>query len=67
MPKSAHKSSSSKRRPLPNSKCFREKVGKVLHEYKGGNLHMGKSGKYVGSRKQAVAIAISEARKKCRD
>jgi ribosomal protein L21E len=37
------------------------KVGKVMHEYKEGTLHSGKGGKVVKSRKQAVAIAMSEA------
>lgn len=40
-----------------------EKVGKALHEYKEGSLKSGKSGKPVKSRKQAVAIGLSEARK----
>ena len=40
------------------------KVEKVLHEYKEGDLHSGsKKGPMVRSRKQAVAIALSEARK----
>jgi ribosomal protein L21E len=43
-----------------------KKVGKVLREYKEGKLHSGrgkkgKKGKVVKSRKQAVAIALSEA------
>jgi len=39
-----------------------KKVGKVMHEYKTGTLHSGsKSGPMVKSRKQAVAIALSEA------
>jgi ribosomal protein L21E len=37
------------------------KVGKVMHEYKMGGLHSGKGGPVVKSRKQAVAIAMSEA------
>ena len=38
------------------------KVGKVMHEYKAGELHSGsKSGPAVTSRKQAIAIAMSEA------
>jgi hypothetical protein len=40
-----------------------DKVGKVMKEYKEGKLESGKSGKKVKSRKQAVAIGISEARK----
>lgn len=40
------------------------KVGKVLHEFKAGDLHSGsKSGPPVKSKKQAVAIGLSEARK----
>ncbi len=40
------------------------KVKKVMHEYKHGDLHSGsKKGPAVKSRKQAVAIALSEARK----
>ena len=38
------------------------KVGKVMHEYKAGELHSGsKSGPAVTSKKQAIAIAMSEA------
>jgi len=39
----------------------RSKVKKVMHEYKGGKLKSGSGGK-VKSKKQAVAIALSEAR-----
>jgi hypothetical protein len=39
------------------------KVKKVMHERKKGSLKSGKSGKKVTSRKQAVAIGLSEARK----
>ena len=40
------------------------KVEKVLHEYKEGELHSGsKKGPKVKKRKQAIAIALSEARK----
>jgi hypothetical protein len=39
-----------------------KKVGKVMHEYKAGALHSGsKSGPMVTNKKQAVAIAMSEA------
>jgi hypothetical protein len=39
-----------------------KKVGKVMHEYKEGKLHTGsKKGPMVTSRKQAIAIALSEA------
>ena len=40
----------------------RSKVHKVMKEYKEGTLKSG-SGKKTKSRKQAVAIALSEARK----
>ncbi len=43
------------------SKKAQEKVGKVMEEFKEGKLKSG-SGKKVTSRKQAVAIGISEAR-----
>lgn len=40
------------------------KVERVMHEYKHGELHSGsKKGPKVKSRKQAVAIAMSEERK----
>lgn len=39
-----------------------EKVEKTMHEMKEGKLKSG-SGKKVTSRKQAVAIGLSEARK----
>lgn len=38
------------------------KVGKAMHEMKAGTLKSG-SGKKVTSRKQAVAIGLSQARK----
>lgn len=39
-----------------------KKVGKVMHEYKAGKLHSGsKKGPEVTSRKQAIAIALSES------
>jgi hypothetical protein len=40
-----------------------EKIGKVMGEYKDKELHSGKGGKIVKSRKQAIAIALSEANK----
>jgi hypothetical protein len=40
------------------------KVEKVMHEFKTGKLHSGsKKGPVVSNKKQAVAIALSEARK----
>ena len=42
----------------------KQKVEKVMEEYKSGTLHTGsKKGPVVKSRPQAVAIALSEARK----
>jgi len=38
-----------------------EKVKKVMKEYKKGKLKIGKSKKPVKSKKQAIAIALSEA------
>ncbi len=43
------------------SKGAQEKVEEVMHEYKEGKLKSG-SGKKVKSRKQAIAIGLSEAR-----
>ncbi|HVV15073.1 MAG TPA: DUF6496 domain-containing protein [Candidatus Paceibacterota bacterium] len=42
------------------------KVEKVMHEYKKGTLKSGRGGKggRVKSRKQAIAIGLSEARKR---
>ena len=41
----------------------KKKMSKVMHEYKHHTLNMGKSKKKVKSRKQAIAIGLSEARK----
>jgi len=40
------------------------KVGKVMKEFKEGTLHSGKNGKVVKDKGQAIAIALSVARKK---
>lgn len=45
------------------SKKAGEKVEKVMREKKRGTLKIGRSGKKVTSRKQAIAIGLSEARK----
>jgi hypothetical protein len=39
-----------------------EKVERAMHERKRGTLKSGRSGKRVTSRKQAIAIGLSEAR-----
>ncbi len=41
-----------------------EKVEKTLHEFKEGKLKSGRSGRKVTSRKQAIAIGLSQARKR---
>ena len=38
-----------------------KKVGKVMREFKKGELHSGKKGPVVKNPKQAIAIALSEA------
>jgi hypothetical protein len=40
-----------------------KKVKKAMHERKRGTLKSGRSGKKVTSRKQAIAIGLSEARR----
>ena len=40
----------------------KKKVKRVMHELKHGTLRSGGSGKKVTSRKQAIAIGLSEAR-----
>lgn len=45
------------------SGIFKKKMQKVMHEYKEGDLNIGKSDKKVSNPKQAVAIALSEAKK----
>ncbi|MDP2338716.1 MAG: DUF6496 domain-containing protein [Bacteroidota bacterium] len=46
------------------SKNAQDKIEKVMHEFKHGELKSGKGGKggIVKSREQAIAIGISEAR-----
>lgn len=48
--------------PTKYGKKTQEKMKKVMHEYKEGKLKSGRSGKTVKSRKQAIAIGLSEAR-----
>ncbi len=50
---------------MKKEKKGKNKIEKVMHEFKEGELHSGsKEGPKVSSKKQAVAIALSEARKK---
>jgi mevalonate pyrophosphate decarboxylase len=44
-------------------KIANRKVKRAMHEMKRGELRSGRSGKVVTSRKQAIAIGLSEARK----
>lgn len=44
-----------------------EKIAEVMHEFKEGELHSGKSDVIVTDRKQAIAIALSEAREEGAD
>jgi hypothetical protein len=44
-------------------KSASRKVARVMRERKRGTLKSGRSGKKVKSRKQAIAIGLSEARK----
>jgi Family of unknown function (DUF6496) len=55
----AAKKSAAKKKTSAKGKA---KVGKVMHEYKHGQLKSGGRAK-VKNRKQAVAIALNEARK----
>ena len=57
---------------MPQKKGSRRRYGKAagksvegaMHKKKHGTLRSGRSGKKVTSRKQAIAIGLSEARKK---
>jgi hypothetical protein len=48
---------------MARRKRGQKKVAKVMREFKRGKLKIGKSKKKVTSRKQAIAIGLSEARK----
>jgi len=58
--KSSSKKSSGGRKYSPKAQ---KKVARVMREKKSGTLKSGRSGKKVTSRKQAIAIGLSEARK----
>lgn len=50
------------RKKVPTTARAKSKIKKVMKEFKGGKLHStNKKGPKVRSRKQAVAIALSEA------
>jgi hypothetical protein len=46
--------------PKKAAKKSTTKVEKVMREFKAGSLHSGKGGPVVKSRKQAIAIGLSE-------
>jgi len=52
-------------RTMTQKKKASRKIDKVLREFKTGKLKSGSGGKVTG-RKQAIAIALSEARKSVR-
>jgi hypothetical protein len=53
----AAKNLSEKKEQTPSQK----KITKVMHEFKKGELHSGKTATIVTNPKQAIAIALSEA------
>ena len=50
--------------PRKYSRKAQETVREAMHKRKTGKLKSGKAGKRVKSKKQAIAIGLSEARKK---
>jgi hypothetical protein len=62
--KSAAKKSAKKQSAKKYSPAASKQVETEMHEMKRGKLKSGRSGKKVTSRKQAIAIGLSEARKK---
>jgi hypothetical protein len=50
--------------PRKTSKSASKDVKSAMHKRKEGTLRSGRSGKKVTSKKQAIAIGLSEARKK---
>lgn len=61
---STKKSSSKKSSGRKYSKGAGKQVKREMHDMHEGKLKSGRSGKKVTSRKQAIAIGLSEARKK---
>jgi Family of unknown function (DUF6496) len=64
--KSSGKKSSSGSTPK-SKRIVKGKMGKTMHEFKHHELSSGRSGKRVKSRKQAIAIGLSEARRSSAD
>lgn len=46
---------------MKNQSAHQKKIAQVMHEFKEGELHIGKTKTIVTNRKQAIAIAMSEA------
>jgi hypothetical protein len=61
---SAAKKKKTKKKGRRYGKAASKKVGKALHEAKRGKLRSGRSKKKVKSRQQAIAIGLSEARRR---
>jgi hypothetical protein len=57
----ASKNATKKKQAAPRKAAAKKKVGKVMDEFKHGQLKSGGSGKKVTNRKQAIAIALSES------
>jgi len=57
------KTASRKKATRKYGAASRKKVNRVMHEFKEGELTSGRSGSKVKSRKQAIAIGLSEARR----
>jgi len=62
--KSANKKSSAKKATRKYSPSSGKQVEREMHEMHEGKLKSGRSGKKVTNPKQAIAIGLSEARKK---
>jgi Family of unknown function (DUF6496) len=63
----ARKGRGGRKRKAPSRRKYGKKasskVEKAMHERKRGTLRSGRSGKKVTSRKQAIAIGLSQARR----
>jgi len=60
--KTGHKKTTRKKKTRKYGNKASRKVERSMHEMKRGKLKSGRSGKKVTSRKQAIAIGLSEAR-----
>jgi len=60
--KASPKKSTAKKSAKKYGPTAGKKVERAMHEFERGELKSGRSGKKVTSRKQAIAIGLSEAR-----